>query len=193
METDVIQFIALCGYPKAGKSEVQKIISRLYGYNPCDDSRPLREAAKILYGLTEWHVSAQEGKSSLIDIGGNQVSVRKAMGDLGCYLEEEDEFHFPRLAIRTCLRSDPDGKFVFASVRRNQPLFFKNTGRALVIEVTRSGCSATDDFDEYIREPVDLSIENIRDPENPDKSLKELEYRIRNMLDPILGVSRVAA
>lgn len=186
METDVIRFIALCGYPKAGKTEVQRIISRRYGFASCDDSKPLREAAKSLYGLTDWHVTTQEGKSSLLQIGNMNVTVRKAMGDLGCFLEEQDEFHFPRLAVQTCQNLNPEGRFVFASVRRNQPVFFKSTNQALVVEVTRDGCKPSDSFDEYVRGPIDVSIDNIFDAENPKQSLKDLEIRVARMLDPIL-------
>ncbi len=186
METDVIRYIALCGYPKAGKTEVQRIISRRYGYSAYDDSRPLREAAKALYGLTDWHVTTQEGKASLIRVGDMDVTVRKAMGDLGCFLEEQDEFHFPRLALKTCMNDHPDGLFVFASVRQNQPSFFKNSGEAIVIEVTREGCFAQDAFDEYARGPIDFSIDNRRNPDDPERSLRELESRVANMLDPIL-------
>ena len=186
METDVVRFIALCGYPKAGKTEVQRIISRRYGFSAYDDSRPLRDAAKVLYGLEDWHVNTQAGKASLIRIGNMDVTVRKAMGDLGCYLEAQDEFHFPRLAVKTCADQAPDGRFVFASVRQNQPSFFKQLGQSLVVEVTRDGCHASDDFDEYRREPIDFSIENHRDEGDPEKSLRSLEARVAEMLDPVL-------
>jgi len=185
METDVVRYIALCGYPKAGKTEVQKIISRRYGFTAYDDSRPLRDATKALYGLTEWHVSTQEGKSTVLDIAGMSITVRKAMGDLGCYLEAHDEFHFPRLAVKTCESHYAEGRFVFASVRQNQPAFFKELGQSIVIEVTREGCAASDDFDEYLRSPIDYSIENHRDESDPEGSLLNLEARVAEILDPV--------
>lgn len=181
----MVRFIALCGYPKAGKTEVQKIISRRYGFTAYDDSKPLREAAKALYGLTDWHVATQPGKASLIRVGNIDVTVRKALGDLGCYLEDHDEFHFPRLALRTCNQENPAGRFVFASVRRNQPAFLKEAGPALVIEVTRLGCGAEDDFDEYTRSPIDFSIENRPNEADPEASLRDLETRVAAVLDPV--------
>jgi len=186
METDVIRFIALCGYPKSGKTEVQKIISRRYGFVAHDDSKPLREAAKLLFGLTDWHVYTQDGKASLIDTPAGQVTVRKAMGDLGCYLEDSDEFHFPRLALKACNAQKQESRFVFASVRRNQPIFFKTAGHSIVIEVTRQGCRSDDIFDEYVRDPIDFSIDNIRNTASPETSLRDLENRVAAMLDPIL-------
>lgn len=181
------KFIALCGYPKAGKSEVQKIISELYGYESVDDSEALREAGKILYNLTDWHVSTQDGKASLIDIGGTQVTVRKALGELGKYFEAQDPFHFPRLAIAKAVSRAPKGQFVFASVRRDQPIFFRETGEALIIEVTRKGTEARDDFDEYDRSCLDFSIENILDPDDLTGSKARLRQRVAEMLDPILA------
>ena len=193
METDVIHYIALCGYPKAGKTEVQKIISRRYGFVAHDDKRPLRDAVKILYGLTDWHVLTQAGKASFIDTPQGRVTVRKAMGDLGCYLEDKDEFHFPRLALSNCQKHDPKGLFVFASVRQNQAGFLKENGETLVIEVTREGCNATHAFDDYFRDPIDFSIENIRTSDAPEVSLHNLEMRVAEMLDPILMRAPVAA
>jgi hypothetical protein len=193
METDVVRYIALCGYPKAGKTEVQRIISRRYGFTAYDDSAPLREATKALYGLTDWHVTTQAGKATVLDIAGMNITVRQAMGELGCYLEEHDEFHFPRLAVKTCQQSHSDGKFVFASVRQNQPAFFKEIGQSLVIEVTRQGCVASGDFDEYFRDPIDISIENHRDEVDPERSLASLEARVAEALDPILLPVSVSA
>jgi len=182
----VTQFIALCGYPKVGKSEVQDVIRGLYGFTPVDDSQPLREAAKILYGLTDWHVSTQAGKASTIRVGTQDKTIRKVLGDLGCYFETEDEFHFPRLAVSSSLKNDRHGRFVFASVRRNQPRFFKNLGDSLVLEVTRNGCKAEGVFDEYDRDAVDLTISNDYDPDHPAASRQDLEARVKALLDPIL-------
>lgn len=190
-----MQFIALCGYPKSGKTEVQQIISQRYGFAACDDSRPLRDAAKILYGLTDWHVSTQDGKSSILPLAhpdAAPITVRQALGDLGCYLESRDEFHFPRLAVQTCLTDNPEGRFVFASVRRNQSAFYKQAGEALVIEVTREGCHPSAEFDDYIRDTIDLSIENHFDQTYPERSRRRLEADIAAMLDPILGRSLAA-
>lgn len=184
------QFIALCGYPRTGKTEVQKIISRIYGHVPVDDAAPLREATKILYGLTDWHVATQEGKSSLVNIGNRSLTVRKLLGDLGNHLEINDEFHLPRQALKTCLEQEPDGRFVFGSVRRNQTRFFKQTGSAIVIEITRQGCLPTGNFDFYNRDNIDISIENPHDDRHGTgmhgvDAQTELERRVRAALDPI--------
>lgn len=180
------QFIALCGYPKAGKSEVQAVISRIYGFTPVDDSAPLREAVRALYGLTDWHVSTQEGKSSLVTVGGKQRVVRDLLGELGNHLEKDDPYHLPRLAVRECLARTPNGRFVFGSVRRNQPRFFKETGKAIVIEVVRAGSAPVGFYDHYDPESVDMTIENIFHPDNKEGSRRALEARVREMLDPVI-------
>jgi hypothetical protein len=191
MEIEMVNFVALCGYPKVGKSEVQRIISRRYGVAALDDSEPLRAAARILYNLDEWHVSTQEGKASIITAGSKRMTVRKALGELGNYLEKDDEFHLPRLATQKALAADPTGIHSFASVRKRQPIFFRDTGRAIVIEVTREGCKALDDFDMYDRSCIDFSIDNTVDPKDPEGSLRKLEIAVADMLDPILPL-RVA-
>lgn len=180
------QFIALCGYPKAGKSEVQAVISQLYGFTPIDDSAPLRSAACCLYGLTDWHVSTQEGKSSLITVGGRQRIVRDLLGELGAYLEKDDEFHLPRLAVQTSLARNPQGRFVFGSVRQNQARFFKETGKAIVIEVVRPGGVAVGHYDHYDRASIDATIKNAFDPDDRPGSRRALEAHVRTLLDPIL-------
>lgn len=181
-----MKVIALCGYPKAGKSEVQKIVSALYGFTPVDDSRPLRDASKILYGLDEWHVASQEGKASLVELGDSRKTVREVMGELGVFLEERDPYHFPRLALKECAAHAPEGRFVFSSVRRNQNSFLKRQTKALVVEVVRAGCQPADIFDEYDRSPIDVTIDNTIDPLRPDASLQVLRDRVATALDPFL-------
>lgn len=179
--------IALCGYPRSGKSEVQGIISDVYGHRCVDDSRPLRDATKTLYGLDEYHVATQDGKSRKVAVGDTRKTVREVMGELGVFLEERDPFHLPRLALKTCREQDPEGRFVFSSVRRNQNTFLKTQINALVVEVTRPGTTPADVFDEYDRAPIDLTIENIRDTEHPAESLRALRERVISALDPVLG------
>lgn len=182
----MVNFVALCGYPKVGKSEVQRIISERYGVVALDDSEPLRKAARILYNLDEWHVATQEGKASIIVVGNKRMTVRTALGKLGNYLEKDDEFHLPRLAIQKAMASDPSGIHCFASVRKRQPVFFSDTGRAIVIEVIRDGCKALENFDKYDRSRLDFTIDNTIDPTNPNDSLRRLETSVALMLDPVL-------
>ena len=183
----MIQFIALCGYPKAGKSKVQALIAEMYGYHPVDDSAALREGAMKLYGLSEWHVQTQEGKASTIRVGDKAICVRALMGNLGKYLEADDPYHFPRLAAEQCLARDPCGKFVFGSGRMDQGAFLKRTHGALVVEVRREGTGPVGDFDIYDRNAVDITIPNTPDISQPRRSEAALRRILHDRLDPILG------
>lgn len=155
-----MRLIALCGYPKAGKSTVQKLITDRYGFKTVDDSRPLRDAAKTLFGLSEWHVTTQEGKSQTIQTLDGTKTVRQILGELGDHAERIDPFALPRRAIEAIRQSDPTGHFVFASVRKSQNSYLKSEHGAFIIEVRRRGCTALGEFDRYDREPIDLTIEN---------------------------------
>lgn len=155
-----MRLIALCGYPKAGKSTVQKLITERYGFKTVDDSRPLRDAAKILFSLSEWHVNTQEGKSQTIRTLDGEKTIRQILGELGDHAERIDPFALPRRAIEAIRQNDPTGDFVFASVRKSQNAYLKSEHDAFIIEVRRRGCTALGDFDRYDRAPIDLTIDN---------------------------------
>jgi len=185
--------VALCGYPEAGKTEVQKYLQQRFGFIPIDDGRPLRDAARILYNLSEKDVTTQEGKRRLIRVGNDEITVRKALGDLGKYLEERDPFHLPRLAMIEADRIDPNGYFVFGSVRRDQPTFYASFDHTIVVEVVRDGCTAKNDFDEYLRGDVSVTIRNEVDPADIEGSRKRLHDQIDSLIVPRLACPRTAA
>lgn len=174
------KFIALCGYPDSGKSTAQRMISEICGAIAIDDAAPLREAVKILYGLTDWHVATQEGKASTVDIGGVQTTVRKLLGDLGDYLEDRDINHLPHLAIRRARAEHPHGVVSFGSVRKGQAHAYRATGSGLVIAIERDGCRPSAPFDEYDHDAVDVFIDNNGTP-------AELRAQVIAAVDAFLG------
>lgn len=179
------KIIALCGYPESGKSTAQKIIERRYGAVSIDDGKILRDAAMILYGLTEWHVTTQEGKKCLIEVSpGVEIEVRKLLGELGKYLEGHDINFVAYRALADARRNHPGAVLSFGSVRREQGKVYSETGEALVLEIRRDGCDAVNDFDRYNPAWIDLSIENRFDPEDVAGSLARLEAQIAELLDP---------
>ena len=186
------RLVAICGYPQVGKSEVQDLIAARYGFTPIDDGRPLRDAAKHLYNLDEWHVSTQEGKASEILVGTRYRTVRDLLGELGCYLERDDPYHLPRIALEKAMIDDPEGRFVFGSVRLDQPRFFKCRGDALIVEVRRAGTSATTTSDCYERDMIDVTIENTPDMTRPDASRRALAASVAEALDPLLAPPSLA-
>lgn len=81
--------IGICGYPKAGKSTVQKILADLYDVLPLDDGLPLREIAVNYLGLTHEQVTTQEGKTETVMINGTPWIVRDVLGQIGNAFEEK--------------------------------------------------------------------------------------------------------
>jgi hypothetical protein len=181
----MIQFFALCGAPQSGKSEVQKILHRHFNIRPIDDKRGLRDAAKLLYGLSEDDVSTQAGKARLVNVGNTTKHVREILGDLGKYLEENDPLHFPRMARRLAETQFPGERVSFGSVRMQQGLMFKDQ-KSLVIEVVQPGIEPINDFDMYDRDLVDVSLLNDYDDEDRAGSVKRLEKEVQAKLLPFL-------
>lgn len=177
----MIKYFALCGAPEAGKSEVQKTLERLYGIKALDDSRGLRDAAMILYGLSEEDVTTQSGKRRLVAIGSETLPVRVILGRLGDYLEANDPLHIPRMARRFAETQYGDRQVSFGSIRKNQAQVFQDD-ESLVIEVVRPGVKAKNSFDLYDRSLVDVTIINDYDPDDPDASARRLEQEIRSKI-----------
>lgn len=182
----MIQHIPLCGAPGSGKSETAKILARDWGFVSIDDSWILREAAKVLYGLTDWHVSTQEGKASAIEVGGQWIEVRTLLGELGLHLEERDPHHIPKRALEEAVAANPGRRLCFGSVRRDQARVFKTTGKALVVEVVRPGFAPINSFDTYDRSLVDVTITNHYDPNDPQGSSERLAAEIQRHIGPFL-------
>jgi hypothetical protein len=188
-------FIALCGWPKAGKTTIQRLLQKRWGYLPQDDGRVLREAAKILYGLTDWHVSTQEGKASKIVVCGRETTVRFALGNLGDLLEAQWGTQFiPEATLRDCLA--PWGgdvskapRMSFGSVRKDQGITYRRHG-GIVVAVRRPGIPEPENaFDRFDPAYVDVWIDNpvpLGAPETPE-NLARFEQAALDVLSKHLG------
>ena len=155
------RFIAICGYPDAGKSTVQRIMQDRYKIVAIDDGAALRRGAMAMFGLSEQHVTTSEGKSAKVIIDGKEMTVRQILGDLGCALE--DKFGENIVPALTLAGLGPIDKsvdiFSFGSVRKGQGAFYRERG-GIVVEVVREGTRPSSDFDEYDRSVVDFTINN---------------------------------
>jgi hypothetical protein len=176
--------VGLCGYPKVGKSTVQQTLKEQFGLLPVDDGRPLRDIAKLLFGLTEEQVTTQEGKASYVTIGDKTWQVRDILGTLGDILEQTfGQQVIPQCCIRKALedweQSSKDGDsfhtgYSFGSVRKIQGKSYLEAGGE-VVEVTRDGAGPSGyAFDEYDKSYVTKTIHNPVplgevDPEGLDK------------------------
>lgn len=181
--------IAICGHPRSGKTEVQRLLQKLYGVEPIDDGWPLRDYAMRHMGASHFDVCTEPGKRSLAYMSGEPVvdartgehlTWRRVLGLIGMQFEELfGGNHLPRCALLR-VKSKPGAVYSFASVRRDQPLFYKQHG-ALVVEVSRPDVGPTgNDFDVWNGSVTDFVINN-------DGSLADLKGRVSQAFDPYLG------
>jgi len=171
-------YIALCGPSKAGKTTVQQILSEEFGVIPVDDGRVLRDMGKLVFGLTEYDVTTHEGKAKKVEILDREWEVKEILGELGKAIEDNfHEFIVPYVTIKN--HCDDDSNYSFGSVRRNQPIFFKNLG-GFVLEILREGTEVKYDFDSYDTDSVDVTIAN-------NGTIAELKEKVVRVFGPILG------
>lgn len=162
MALAIPRFCALNGGPNSGKSTLAEAMRIHFGIVPIDDGLPLRNACKELYGLSDWHVGTQEGKKSLVEVCGEIVQVRDLLGKLRLDLQNRHGPGFiPWAAMRLAriTTGDETTPCSFGSVRGRQGHYYKEAG-GIVIEVRRPGFEPINDFDQYDRTLVDLTIDN---------------------------------
>jgi hypothetical protein len=189
-DVTIPRYIALCGNPGAGKSEVQRILRESYGVQPVDDGHAIRAIAVEHMGLTWDQVRTQAGKRETVELAGKDWVVRDLLGQIGNQLEALLGPHaMPFLSER--LVADKSGSFSFGSVRRDQGRYYQERG-GVVIEIVnpKAGPSAYE-FDRYDPSVVDVTIQNdgvsLRNLEKAVfDALKELEARRAVWLSRVL-------
>ena len=176
MQRDFPHLIGICGHPKSGKSEVQRILAEEFGVIPVDDGHVLREFAHKYLGLSWEDVSTQAGKERHTEILGKNWQNRDILGTLGKQLEAMFGEHImPFIATQQC---DPDGYYSFGSVRKTQGHFYNQLG-GVVIEVIRPGALPSGyDFDWYDQSAVKRSIIN-------DGSLEDLRNEVIRTMESL--------
>jgi hypothetical protein len=173
------RYVALCGFPKAGKTTLAEFLVERYGAKLVDDGAVLREACMALYKLRREDVYTQEGKAKTMEVCGRPFTHRQLCGDLGNLLEGfYGEQVIPELTFR---RLEQRGQpfFVFPSVRKTQGITYKKHG-GVVIAITRPGTEAVNDFDRYDESLVDYWLKN-------DGSMGQLIGRTIDLFEDVFG------
>ena len=172
--------IALCGWPKSGKSTVQKILADLYDVVPLDDGLPLREIAVQYLGLTHDQVTTQAGKAETVEINGTPWIVRDVLGaGIGNALEATfGPDIVPWMTVNRYGLDNPAGpnrhqSVSFASVRRQQGWFWRKRG-ALVIEVRRPGTEMGAEFNAYDAAAAHYTLNNDQGVNHLERSVEAL-------------------
>lgn len=161
-----MRLIALCGAPGVGKTAVQEYLQQHFNVTPVDDGAPIREIAMAQFGLSKWHVTTQEGKASNVTLpGGNVMPVRVLLGEIGNKIEAIGgpdcipAMALKRVRVKAMTSPSRDPAFCFGSVRRQQGHLYKQAG-GKVIEIVRPGHECVNEFDQYDKSCVDLTINN---------------------------------
>lgn len=178
------RYIALCGFPQAGKSTMQNILEARFGVIPVDDGAPLRETCAAMFGVPMSDLTSQAGKAKLTRVCGKLYTNRQLLGLTGNAMEKMfGDQVMPEAAIARAEQMMPGigskpASFSFGSVRKNQGLTYRERG-GLVIEIVRPGTIVDNDFDRYDEDLVTHTLIN-------EGTLGELEEKIAAILDPFL-------
>jgi hypothetical protein len=167
-----IRHVALCGWPKCGKSTIAAMLEDEFGAQIIDDGMILRKAVPVLFGIPEDEPFTQEGKDRVYNVCGREETVRQMLGELGNYLEARysDEF-MPIRAMQVAQKLYPAANFyVYPSVRKVQGRAYKRMG-GIVVQIDNPNAPPSDNpFDRWDKSFVDITINN--DPS--EMSLDEL-------------------
>lgn len=172
--------VGLCGNPKSGKSEVQKILNKRFGVIPIDDGEVLRQFCIDYLGLSYDDVYSQEGKARYTEILHRNWQNRELLGELGNRLEEMfGNFIMPFIATRPL---NDKYSYSFGSVRKNQGLFYKERGGLIIGVRNPLALPSGHQFDLFDEDIVDFWIDNDAQARglSREEGLRDLETKVVN-------------
>lgn len=158
-------YLGICGYPECGKNTFADFFvacaedAGVAAYL-IDDGRPLRDACKTLYGVSEEDVTTHEGKRRIVKVLDGEYAVRDLLGTLGNLLEDHyGQQIVPWMAMQKAEKEySAPSIIVCPSVRKQQPRFYRDHG--MVVEIHRDGCEPRYDFDKFETHESHVKIEN---------------------------------
>lgn len=155
---DYPKLIAICGHPKSGKSEVQRLLHSSFGYQPVDDGLPMRAFCVENLGMRWDDVTSQEGKAGHVEILGRRWQRREILGVLGNHFEAMFGQHI--MPFMATVGLEHDKRYSFGSVRRDQGLFYRERG-GLILGVRNPDAPPSPfEFDRFDESLVDIWIDN---------------------------------
>lgn len=187
------RYIALCGNPGAGKSEVQDILRQFFDVGPVDDGEPLRKFAMTYFGLTKEQVYTQEGKLQEVEVAGRLWQCRKVLGEFGNALEATFGKHImPHMAMQVADKSGW-GSNSFGSVRRDQGLAYKDRGGVVIGIVNPDAPPSGNEFDTFDTTIVDIWIVNdaLSKGWGKAEARRDLEHKVWAALTELSNRARV--
>lgn len=166
------QIIALMGWPKAGKSEVMRILQENHGYEPIDPARPMRQFAMDYLGATHEDVYTQAGKARTVP--GKNITWRECLGMIGASLE--GTLGIDILAEMALHSMQPGRRYCYGSLRRQQAALLKRHG-ALIVHIEAPWATATGNvFDVIQPELADVTIHN-------DGTIADLVFAVSRLFE----------
>lgn len=159
-----MNIVALCGWPKSGKTSMAEYLRDTQGYKIIDDGLILRNFVHVAFQVPMDSLYTPEGKARTIEILGKTWEIRKILGQVGNKLEELfGENIMADIAMRQARMMHAFtgyNKFVFPSVRKTQGQLYKQEG-GLIVKMDRPGYGDSgNDFDRFDQEIVDMTIMN---------------------------------
>lgn len=182
------KIIALCGWPKSGKSLAAEILSEVYGGVIVDDGMILRQAVPILFhGVAFEDMLTQEGKLKTYEVLGKTYTYRQLLGYLGQVLEDFFGEHFiPEQTVRKIETMPEAPFFILPSVRKTQGQYYRAMG-AEVWEIDRDVPASENAFDQWDKDAVTRVIRN------RNIGLKGFENNVLEAYSERLGTLLLAA
>ena len=194
MNRDLPNIIGFCGSSGSGKSVAAGIMVKSHGYTEMSFAAPIKEAIKIMFGLTDEHVYGDKRDEPILE-GQPNITPRKLLQSLGT--EWGQNMVLPELWVMLLedkwdriLRYDPTSRLVIPDVRfDHQAQWIRGKGGIVlhVFELNAKFSVLPMATHSHASEHginaglIDASVRNNK------IGLDSLEYEINHVLDELMG------
>lgn len=187
------QFIAICGNPTAGKTEVVNILVRKYGAELMDSGYPMRQLGMDYFGMNQHQVFSQEGKLEEVELLGQRMTVRKFLGEIGNLYEGMFGAEVSAFMIHNYVTSndsyDPAKTYVDGSCRKSQGYYWQRIGAPVIEVVNPLAGPSQHKFDLY--DPAAATHRIVNDAQARGaaraEGLHDLEHKVDVLVEQLQG------